>query len=305
MESNDSADIWEDYALSDGDPVIAREVLARHLTTMSSKVRLYADEPEFRASLAVVASLFQAEALPSDVGEIGLAVFRPDAIHGAKVLPTLEYFSAVGLMPVATAEVNIDEATICTLWRYQLNAATLSRVDLMKRIFAAGPSLLVLFRWSATRRFVDVPTSVVMSDLKGEGQPSLREGWELRSVLSSPHKLESYVHIADEPADVIRDAGLIVGAKDVSRLWRQWRRGEDVSRMLLSRATELGAVRGDSKLWMELRQSETTKLVHRDIDNLVNDSGSAGWWRDGDGGLRPSGVVQMMRDSRVLGGSAG
>jgi len=56
-----------------------------------------------------------------------------------------------------------------------------------------------------------VPCAALMGDSKGSANPALRAGWELRSHLNSPHRIEVYMHTADEPIDVVRDGGILLG----------------------------------------------------------------------------------------------
>lgn len=187
-----------------------------NLTGLDTKATLFAYEPNFRDSLYSLASVRQASdsELGDEIRNVGLCVFRPDAIAHNKVKQTLDYFSVVGITPFQFAQIRITPALARELWRYVLNIASGERLQLIGLLFGACDSILVLFEMP--RKLNDLPCSVVMTDLKGRSTKVERQGWELRSYLSSPHPVEQYVHTADEPADVVREGGILLGPAALS-----------------------------------------------------------------------------------------
>ncbi|WP_405709711.1 MULTISPECIES: hypothetical protein [unclassified Streptomyces] len=182
----------------------------QELTTYEDKARLYSAEPAFRESLHALADAgkLDSAALGSLVRTTSIGIFRPDAIAHGKIPDALAYFARLGIRPVHCTTTQVTGHAVREVWRYQLKPASGERIRLLDLLFEASPSILVVF---AADTELPVPCSALMADSKGEANPDDREGWELRSHLDSPNRIEVYMHIADEPADVVRDGGIVLG----------------------------------------------------------------------------------------------
>jgi dTDP-4-amino-4,6-dideoxygalactose transaminase len=194
------------------DPSRCEAFCAAELTTLGPKASAFSAEPLFRETLVELAASTGAVELPrlADlVRSTGLAMFRPDALHFGKVGAALAYLEGLGLRAHAPRPLRVTPLQAREVWRYQLNGATSLRLRLLDLLFAQGPSICFLFRDLEGRW--PVPCSTVLADAKGEAEASAREGWELRSRLRSPSRMITFLHTADEPADVIRDGGLLLG----------------------------------------------------------------------------------------------
>ncbi len=216
----------------------SQEFARENLTGQDVKATLFAYEPGFRESLYSLALSRRGsdEELGNEIRNVGLCLFRPDAIAHDKVRSALDYFSAAGLMPFMFTPVGITPDSARELWRYVLNIASGERLQLIDLLFGACDSILVLFEMQSP--LASLPCSVVMTDLKGRGMKVDRQGWELRSFLSSAHPLENYVHTADEPADVVREGGRLLGSAALTAALRAGPR-EDVSDQICSLASKL------------------------------------------------------------------
>ncbi|MFD7244532.1 hypothetical protein [Streptomyces massasporeus] len=180
------------------------------VTTYADKARLYAVEATFRETLHACADVGKLDDahLGAQVRGVGLGLFRPDAIAHGKLEEALAYFARLGVRPTYCTTTSVTDQMVREVWRYQLNVASGERMRLLDLLFRATPSILVLFTADLD---VPVPCAALMADSKGEADPAAREGWELRSHLNSPHRIEVYMHIADEPVDVVRDGGILLG----------------------------------------------------------------------------------------------
>ncbi|MFD4794889.1 MULTISPECIES: hypothetical protein [Streptomyces] len=201
------------------------------ITSYADKARLYSLEATFRESLHAYsrAGALDDATLGRQTCAMGLGLFRPDAIAHGKVEAALAYFARLGLRPTYCIVTQVAPHMVRDVWRYQLNVASGERICLLDLLFDATPSLLVLFGADSD---IPVPCAALMADSKGEADPDIREGWELRSHLGSPHRIEVYMHIADEPIDVVRDGGILLGPDGFATAMLAPRDGDETSRVL-------------------------------------------------------------------------
>jgi hypothetical protein len=276
---------------------------AHHLTMVPDKTRYYVAEKGYRAALRALVPRDVADeaAVGTRVQRIALGLFRPDAIAHDRVEPTLDYLRRLGVRPFHAQVVNVRGAMVRELWRYQLNAASDERLHLLDLVFDAGDSILVFFR---TVEEPPVPCAVLMADAKGSASPARREGWELRSFLGSPNRVEVYFHAADEPADVVREGSILLGSDPLARLLRPylidedavWRDAtDDVLRagetlgsaavpplrdpFLAQVAKEYGVAGSPDDRWAMLRELGARCPMFGGVArNLVRQTGSREWW---------------------------
>jgi hypothetical protein len=55
-----------------------------------------------------------------------------------------------------------------------------------------------------------VPASVRLADFKGSSDPAKVQPGQLRALLRPPNRVINFIHVADEPADVIRELGILL-----------------------------------------------------------------------------------------------
>lgn len=274
-----------------------KEFALDELTTYPEKAKLYALEATFRETLYECTAEDSPAELGSRVRTVGLGLLRPDAIARRRVAPALDYFRRLGIRPFFCTEVDVSPATVREVWRYQFNVASGERLRLLDLLFGATPSILVLFQPDPCR--VPVPTTVVMADSKGEADPGVREGWELRSQLGSPHRIEVYMHVADEPIDVVRDGGILLGPQRFGAALRTplgdvtdevVARAERIQQVLGPGARRLRALDpllqpfltgGDRGIdrWDTLRHlGKICEMYGGPGENIICESGTDPWW---------------------------
>jgi hypothetical protein len=269
------------------------------LTTLRHKAGYYATEVCFRESLHDCAARggLDHHELGRRLRRTGLAVFRPDALAHGKVPQILDYYARLDLRPFFCAVVEIKHPMIREVWRYQLNLASRERIRLLNLLFNASPSILVLFH---AGEHTPVPCAAIMADCKGSTNPADRQGWELRAQLGSPHRVEVYVHTADEPADVVRDGGIMLGpetfadalleprtetvaariralARDIGRDAR--RRSLDAGPAGLAIPPDLHPAGGPVDRWQLIRElGSRCEMNAGPGRNLIPESGTDEWW---------------------------
>jgi hypothetical protein len=270
------------------------------LTMLDDKAAAYAAEANYRETLYELARRFgSGDGLACVLRRTGVGLFRPDAIAHHKVADTLAYFDGLGIRPVRAMRVDVTGHVVRDIWRYQLNVASGHRLRLLDLVFGASPSLLVLF--NAGPGVPDVPCAVLMADCKGAADVHERQGWELRAFLRSPNRVEVYFHCCDEPADVVRDGGLLAGPDGLAwalALGRDPRaattvRGlaRDIAAAAVPRGSTvdadplllrgLGHVGGNGHFdrWELVREvAEKCAMASGTAEALISDSGIRRWW---------------------------
>lgn len=252
----------------------AARFTAAHLTTVGKKADHYSAEAVVREALAEVARVTEPVAA---LRATGLGVFRPDAIAFGKVRPCLRYLRRLGIVPFHLIVTDVGAAAVRRLWRYQLNAASPERLRLLDLVYEASPSIVALFRSTGD---LPLPCSVVMADAKGQADPARREGWELRSVLGSPNRIEVYFHAADEPADVVREGAILLGPRPLATALAHRTTAADVTDQVAAVAAGIAAATGPAgERWSVVRSLATASPMFRAGErNLIAETGGRGWW---------------------------
>ena len=144
-------------------------------------------------------------------------LLKPDAVAGRRLEAALDWLLEQGALVVAAERIRLDRHTTRAMWWYQWNVATRERRELADALVTAGESLLLV------ARLPDAPTPATLrlSNLKGPADPAKREPWQLRQRLDNDNFLINFVHTADEPADLVREFGILLDGPDRRRLSRR------------------------------------------------------------------------------------
>jgi Nucleoside diphosphate kinase len=174
------------------------------------KLNVYLDDPGFLYALSRVMGP-EADALLPQLWRTSYALFKPDAFAFGKATQALDHLARKGFTVVARHELQLTEAAMIGLWRYQWNRATPERMAASMSIGLMGPSILVALR--VPEAVGGIPASVRLWSLKGSASADGRAPDRLRSVLGVAGRYFGYVHVPDEPADVVRELALLLGAR--------------------------------------------------------------------------------------------
>lgn len=150
-------------------------------------------------------------------------LLKPDAVAGRRLEAALDWLLEQGALVVAAERIRLDRHSTRAMWWYQWNVATRERRELADALVTAGESLLLV------ARLPDAPTPATLrlSNLKGPADPAKREPWQLRQRLDNDNFLINFVHTADEPADLIREFGILLDGPDRRRLFGEILAGGD------------------------------------------------------------------------------
>lgn len=201
--------------------------LWRSLTASATKTDLFAEDLYFRecwsdaldilgASDTPAAALGSVPAAGADrartaagmLAPLGLLSFKCDGMAARRAQRTLRYLAEQGFSILASASIRHNRHSMRELWRYNWHVYTTDRLALMTLMHSVTDSLLLIVR--DDRHDSEIPGSVRLADLKGSADPEARGPEHLRSVLDPPNKIINFVHVADEPADIVREIGIFL-----------------------------------------------------------------------------------------------
>lgn len=142
-----------------------------------------------------------------------LLLIKPDGLVAGKASPILHLLERDGFSIVAAEPVVLSRLHWRELWRYQLTSATLDRLAINDLVLP-GEHLLLLLRDSRPSK---VPATVRLSGLKGPSDVSRQQPESWRRILAQPNRVLSFFHVADEPADLVRELALFLEADALRR----------------------------------------------------------------------------------------
>lgn len=147
-------------------------------------------------------------------------LFRPDALITGQYRDILSMLQDHGLTPRLALPFRYDRMLVRECWRYQLNIATRQRIDVMDALLVGQPAVYALFGHQDHRR-EDGPLCQRVSRLKGPSDPTRREPGQLRfSTRNAQVSVLTFVHVPDEPLDLLRELGAFFGVADRWRILR-------------------------------------------------------------------------------------
>lgn len=206
--------------------------LAPRATRLAAKGKRFGEETYVREALADVEDAF-GDSAATFAADHALLLFKPEAIVARTADRLLEAILEARFAPVAAGSVTLDRHLVRTMWRYVLNQSSLDRLDLVDRSHTATPCLLVLVRDESAD---PLPASVRLCALRGPSDPDRRRPGQLRYGLEPRNRLLNHLHVAEEPADVLREIGILLDRRErraiVDRALRRADATADTTRVL-------------------------------------------------------------------------
>lgn len=183
------------------------EAAWHRLTNSAVKRELFAQDLYFRECWADAAETF-GPAVHEALAPLALLSFKCDGIAGRRADATLDFLAENGFTVLASAPIRHNRHSMRELWRYNWHVYTTDRLELMTLMHSVTDSLLLIVR--DDRYDGVVPATVRLADLKGSADPAQRGPQHLRTVLAPPNQIINFVHVADEPADLVRETGIFL-----------------------------------------------------------------------------------------------
>ncbi|GAB2867213.1 hypothetical protein GCM10022221_79940 [Actinocorallia aurea] len=152
-------------------------------------------------------------------------LLTPDAVAGRRLEAALDWLLAQDAVIVAAEALRLDRHSTRALWWYQWNVATRERRALTDLLATAGESLLLVARLPRAA----IPATLRIGQRKGSAEPSRRR--QLPRLLDGQDDraggLVTFAHTADEPADLVREFGILLDGPDRRRVFGDLVAGHD------------------------------------------------------------------------------
>jgi hypothetical protein len=187
-------------------------------STNLKKNELFCVDPYFRDCIDHM-SITTNNVLDFKLLNIAPVIFRPDSIVTRECIRIFKKILALGYHPIYVKPFTYNRYTIRECWKYQLNIATRDRIDMMDMILLNYPCLYILF---FTPSFPSgVSATQYLSQKKGPSSPNYRKENQLRySVKSAQVSVLTFIHVADEPIDIIREWGAFFDNEERTNLFK-------------------------------------------------------------------------------------
>jgi hypothetical protein len=200
-------------------------------TVLPDKVRFFSGEPFAREAMRDMVELAGEQRALELLMAHGTMLVKPESVVLRVVERIEERIREAGFTPVVAHPLRLDRQAIRLLWLYVLNGATLDRLDLLDLFKSYTTSILLICR-DDRMESGSIPAAVRLQRIKGPTMPQQREPWHLRYGLGPENRLLNFVHAADEPADVLRELGLLVDRPERRMLIGQLLQGQDAGEAL-------------------------------------------------------------------------
>jgi hypothetical protein len=169
-------------------------------------------DPDYDRGLRVRSSLSD----PWPVEQVSLVVFTPGCLAAGQLDLGLRLVADSGFTPVQGRYFRFTEPMVRRVWRYQLPTFRPDRWRLIVDLLLAGPSFLLV---CVDPDAHDPSAAARMAARKGPSDPRLGQPGQLRTELGGMNKIINLVHCAQEPADVVREAAILLEEPELRAAW--------------------------------------------------------------------------------------
>jgi hypothetical protein len=177
------------------------------ITLLAEKKDAFEKDIYFRECWADAIDVFGCSVVGA-LAPLAILTFKPDAIIGRRMTATADFIEAHGFVPAVTARVRLNRHSMRELWRHDWHVYTTDRLELSTLLYSVSETLMLVLR--DTRSLGAISGAVRLSELKGPSEPENRNQGHLRAVLKPPNKTINFVHVCDEPADILRELGILL-----------------------------------------------------------------------------------------------
>lgn len=182
------------------------------LTANPRKHAAFAEDPYLRDALDDLRRIHPAR-LHRLLHHTVPVLFRPDAMVTGHYRHIWSLLQREGLQAVHAVPFRYGRPLVRECWRYQLNIATRQRIDVMDMVLTDQPAAYVLFRRPHSQAAEALCTRI--SRLKGPSDPARRQPGQLRhSDSAAQASVLTFLHVPDEPLDLLRELGAFFARPD-------------------------------------------------------------------------------------------
>lgn len=178
----------------------------RALSKSAEKCRQFAFDLYFRECWEDCRAVFGEQAV-SILHGLAILCAKPDAVVGRRLRPMLDYVLEHGYAPLAAAPFCFNRHSMRAIWCHDWHVYPVDRLAFSTLWYCSGTTML--FACEDRTPLARVPASVRLAALKGDALATRRTPGQLRSRLAPPNRILNFVHVPDEPADVVRELGIL------------------------------------------------------------------------------------------------
>lgn len=172
-----------------------------------AKPQTYEDDVYYREAMVHIGAL-GSDQLRHMLSRTSFALFKPEAIVGRRFEDAFDYLHRRGFRPLGALPVSFDRHTLRGMWWYQLNSAPLAVLRVVDMTIREADHLFVpLVDMTADPRSGSAARR--LSDCKGSKRDTGSGHDVLREALRCQTQCLNFVHVPDEPADLVRELGVL------------------------------------------------------------------------------------------------
>ncbi len=212
--------------LTYGSLMLASE-LPRWLSCFPTKLAQYANDPHFCAGWQALRAMDCDGTFPIELlWRMGSVLFKPDSILTRNATEGLRLLNENHASVRAIRILHFEPGLVRQFWQYSLGRLSDERIGVLGSLMMQTPSVYVLASIPESKD--RIPGALQLTELKGDALPAKRKAHQLRCAMGPPQSvLFNFVHTADEPADVIRELGLLFSGANLRNLLLEARVGCD------------------------------------------------------------------------------
>jgi hypothetical protein len=273
------------------------------LTRTPAKAEFYGREAYFREGLATAREFFPDDARFEEfLRNAAFLLVKPDGLAAGKLKLSLSFLEDHDFSVVGAQWITFDRLLWREFWRYQQTCASLDRLAVNDWVLNGRRALLIAVH---DRTEADLPATLRLSALKGSAAAVGTVPGSLRKLLGQSNKMFNFVHVPDEPADVLRETGLLLDEPARREVLHAWAGGALSSghRAILDEALREDAERSD-QLHAADAVERVTDAVLRIRELVPEQASGADRVLSRLARMREGGTVpwrEFMRDVRELG----
>lgn len=188
---------------------------ALETTVMADKSNLYEGDIFFRESAFLLHQMFGDRTLDV-LDRYSYILLKPDGVVARAMDSLTSCLNDNGFTVRGVKRVSFNRHSIRELWKYELNRATLQRLQAIDILLTANHSVLLFIEnihpaeQSCSSRLKSIKGPVVKGD---------RSETDVRHVIDAGHGLLNYIHTPDETADFIRELAVLLPPADITMLF--------------------------------------------------------------------------------------
>ena len=185
------------------------------LSCFPAKLEHYAADIHFLRGWATLTALHrEGEFALERLWTLGSVLFKADSMLRGNGLCGIRFLEEHGFQIRAVRAVSFSGERVMHFWHYSTGRLSQERVELLKQLQAVCCSLYLIVESAGNRS--RLPCSLRITELKGQVALANRDPGTLRYAMGNPQSaFFNFVHSADEPADLVRELGLLFDATEL------------------------------------------------------------------------------------------